>query len=353
MHLDARVGSQMCMCKRLRVNRRMKQLAVVIILACLTMSYAKAESLKFRNGEDLLSGHYLQPDTGKPKAVILFVHGDGPLDYDAYGYYPLIWKRLLKQGFAIFSWDKPGVGSSTGNWLTQTMQDRQREVQSAINVIQKRYSFSGTQFGLIGFSQAGWVVPALAKNNPDVGFVIGIGFAIDWFEQSWYLTRVRLMQEGANEAVIKAAYVTHIQEIEFLEQKPSYDLYLKKYGLTPKQMTKDRFGFILKNSSVNATQDYIGLKQPMLLLLGDKDLNMDIYNTKSIVKKLVDDQPNIQITIIKNATHVMLDADHFDEQSPGLAFLFKLIWKGDKAVAPEFNNVLDEWLSRRNWLLSN
>lgn len=91
------------------------------------------------------------------------------------------------------------------------------------------------------------------------------------------------MQEGANETVIEAAYASHIQEIAFLEQKPSYDLYLKKYGLTPKQMTKPRYEFILKNSSVNATQDYIGLKQPMLLLLGDKNLNVDINNTKSVV----------------------------------------------------------------------
>jgi alpha-beta hydrolase superfamily lysophospholipase len=148
------------------------------------------------------------------------VHVDGPLDNEAHGYYTLIWKRLLKQGFAIFSWDKPGVGGSTGNWLTQSMQDRQQEVQSAIIVIQKRYGFSGTQVGLLGFSQAGWVVPALAKNNPDVGFMIGIGFAIDWLEQSWYLTRVRLMQEGANETVIKAAYALHIQEIEFLGKNP-------------------------------------------------------------------------------------------------------------------------------------
>lgn len=89
------------------------------------------------------------------------------------------------------------------------------------------------------------------------------------------------------------------------------------------------------------------------MLLGDKDLNVDIYNTKSVVEKLVDDQPNIQITIINNATHVMLDAEHFNQQSPDLAFLFKLIWKGEKAVAPEFNHVLDEWLSRQNWLLPN
>jgi hypothetical protein len=72
-----------------------------------------------------------------------------------------------------------------------------------------------------------------------------------------------------------------------------------------------------------------------------------------VVEKLIDEQHNIKITIIKNATHGMLDAKHFNEQSPGLAFLFKLIWKGEKAVAPEFHNVLGEWLSRQNGLFSN
>ena len=60
------------------------------------------------------------------------------------------------------------------------------------------------------------------------------------------------------------------------------------------------------------------------------------------------DQQSIQISIIKNATHGMLDAKHFNEQSPGLSFLLKLIWKGERAVAPEFYSVLDEWLSRQN-----
>jgi hypothetical protein len=80
----------------------------------------------------------------------------------------------------------------------------------------------------------------------------------------------------------------------------------------------------------------------MLLLLGDKDLNVDILNTKEVVENLIEDQQSIQVSVIKNATHGMLDANHFNEQSPGLIFLLKLMWQGEHAVAPEFYNVLDE-----------
>jgi len=43
----------------------------------------------------------------------------------------------------------------------------------------------------------------------------------------------------------------------------------------------------------------------------------------------------------------MLDAKHFNEQSPGLLFLIKLMWKQEKAFSPEFYTVLDEWLSHQ------
>lgn len=92
-----------------------RHLLTALVLASMLINAAEAKKVTFTNGEDSLSGHYLLPDKGKPRAVILFVHGDAPLEYDAYGYYPLIWRRLQSQGFAIFSWDKPGVGNSTGD----------------------------------------------------------------------------------------------------------------------------------------------------------------------------------------------------------------------------------------------
>jgi len=320
-------------------------LLIILCLASTITNAVEARSVTFKNGDDLLSGHYFLPESGKPKAVILFVHGDGPLEYDAHGYYPLIWEPLLRQGFAIFSWDKPGVGESTGNWLAQSMKQRQQEVQSAITYIRNSYGYSGSQVGLLGFSQAGWVVPALANNNPDIGFIIGVGFAINWLEQSWYLMHVRLTQRGAHSSEIEAAHVAHLKEIDFLYEEPNYELYLKKYGHNPDPMSEARFQFILKNFKANATEDYKGLKQPVLLLLGDKDLNVDIANTKEVVERLIGDQQSIQISIINNATHGMLDAKNFNEQSPGLSFLLKLMWKGKRAVIPEFYNVLDAWLN--------
>jgi alpha-beta hydrolase superfamily lysophospholipase len=102
-----------------------------------------------------LSGYYHTPDSEENvNGVILFVHGDGEMHYDAFGYYEPVWKHILDSGYAIFSWDKPGVGNSSGDWLSQSMLDRQNEVRAAVSFLKNRYYFEEGEVGLMGFSQA-------------------------------------------------------------------------------------------------------------------------------------------------------------------------------------------------------
>jgi alpha/beta superfamily hydrolase len=211
----------------------------------------------FQDGENRLEAiHLLPTHSADHKGIIVFVHGDGPLDYQAAGYYPLIWNFLREQGFAIFSWSKPGVGASSGQWLEQSMLDRQAEVRAAIHFVRRTYHYTGKQIGLLGFSQAGWVVPAVANNNPDVGFVVGIGFAMDWIDQSWYLSKVRLISEGKTSAEINLAYEQHIDDIRRLKQRPGYKQYRRHNRGAPNLMSELRYGFVERNFQANAYGNY-------------------------------------------------------------------------------------------------
>ena len=304
-----------------------------------------AEEVYFQDGNNRLEALYLLPSHGQEhKGVILFVHGDGPVDYEAAGYYPLIWKLLRKQGFAIFSWSKPGVGGSTGQWLDQSMLDRQVEVRAAIDFVQAQYHYEGEQIGLLGFSQAGWVVPAVANGNPEVGFVIGIGFAMDWQTQSGYLTKTRLALEGKTPAEIDLGYEKNIESIDRLKQNLGYEQYLIDNKGVPDLMSEERYEFVVMNFQVNALGDYNNLDQPLLILLGDKDLNVDINETKESLTKLFRHRSNAQITIIADATHSLLKAKTFNQQSPGLRFWLKLMWAGESALAPALPTVLNDWI---------
>jgi alpha-beta hydrolase superfamily lysophospholipase len=321
--------------------------ALVCLALALSSFSAVAEEVFFQHGENRLEAvHLLPTHPTDHRGIIVFVHGDGPLDYEAVGYYPLIWNFLREQGFAIFSWSKPGVGSSSGQWLDQSMVDRQFEVRAAINFIQKKYHYTGEQIGLLGFSQAGWVVPAVANNNPKVGFVVGIGFAMDWIAQSWYLSKIRLTSEGKTPAEIDLAYEQHLDGIRRLKQTQDYQQYRSHNIDAPNLMSEQRYGFVEKNFQANAYDDYKDIQQPLLILLGDQDLNVDINETKEKLLTIFRHRDNLQVSIILSATHSLLRAKSFNQQSPGLWFWLKLMWKGEAALAPDFLPVLGEWINR-------
>ncbi|WP_295893602.1 alpha/beta hydrolase [uncultured Vibrio sp.] len=330
--------------------------SLLALMLMIGSSFATAKSIeerpRFQHGEHSISGYYKTPSSlDEVKGVVLFIAGDGEVPYDAYGYYDVIWQVILDSGYAVFSWDKPGIGDSAGNWLNQSMQDRQNEVNAAISYVKSTYGYTEKSIGLMGFSQAGWVAPAVMTENPNIGFMIGVGYAMNWMDQGWYMTKNRLVEQAASREDIENAREKHYQELNFWADDPSYDSYLKKYAVDPQSMPEDRFHFIKKNVHADATEDYIGIKQPILILMGDKDANVSTANTYQALSTLFHDSSNATLEIVPNATHGLLKYPEFDEKNPGLGFLIKLFFYGEDAYAPEFLDTLSTWLAAREGTL--
>src|SRR5262245_13238257 len=70
----------------------------------------RTEEVRFRNGDDTLSGTLALPDTPGPHPAIAFVFGSGPADRTYNGMAPRLWRHFASHGFACLAWDKPGVG---------------------------------------------------------------------------------------------------------------------------------------------------------------------------------------------------------------------------------------------------
>lgn len=323
----------------------MTRFIAFLFFTIFSITYCIAEEVAFKHKNTSLSGHYLENTNGQPpKAVLLFVHGDGAMSYDAEGYYNIIWEPLRQSGYAVFSWDKPNVGGSSGDWLNQTMSDRQSEVLAAINFVQNKYNFTAKTTGLIGFSQAGWVLPAISNQNSKIGFVIGIGFATNWVEQGRYYTKIKAQLAGKNKQQIKAALADYTKEISFFQQTPSYSEYLTFAG--KEAMTKERYQFVLNNFKSDAQQSYSDIKVPSLYIWGEKDLNVNAKQEFESWK--VNDNSFVTTMLIANASHSMLNADSFSEQSLGILQWIKLMWLEQDAFAVEFIPTILAWLDQRN-----
>lgn len=287
--------------------------------------------------DDRLSGTIWLPDDTMI-AVVAIVHGDGAQDRTMSGGYAPMINVLLDRGIAVASWDKPGVGSSDGNWLLQSMLDRTEETRSVLQFLEER--FKGTAVGALGFSQAGWVLPSLTSADAD--FLILVGAAVSWQDQGEYFTRVRLRREGLGEQEIETAIAEQDSEDDraFGRKATADD--------APVGMSPDRWRFIRQNRGVDSRQALSLLDLPLLALWGSEDLNVDPTRNAAILEEILDrqDAPT-RISILPDATHGLLKAPAYNWQLSedwSHYAVARFLLEGRYAFAPGAMDAISDWV---------
>lgn len=112
-----------------------------------------------------------------PVAVLL--GGGGPA---ARGVYPLLEKRLLAEGIATLSYDKRGIGQSTGTFV-DTIELMERDAAATVAFLRARAEIDDARIALMGLSQGGVVGPAVAAGDPGIAAVVMLGAPVG--EKYW------------------------------------------------------------------------------------------------------------------------------------------------------------------------
>jgi pimeloyl-ACP methyl ester carboxylesterase len=134
----------------------------------------KHEDVRFSSGDVRLAGTLISPSTGATHPAVILVHGSGPENRE----YILPWARfLIRRGVAVLGYDKRGVGESTGDWNTASFNDLAGDVAAAFEYLKTRSDVEPAQIGLLGVSQAGWIMPLAALRTKDLAFLISISGA--------------------------------------------------------------------------------------------------------------------------------------------------------------------------------
>jgi pimeloyl-ACP methyl ester carboxylesterase len=158
--------------------RKLAFLFLVILLllpACARQPQpAGVEEITFESGEFTLVGDLRTPAGTGPFPVVLFVHGDAPMaNRTMFGIYLPIMERMLRAGYAVFSWDNPGAGDSTGTTERYRITQQQAQiVLDAIGIMKSHPKIDSHRIGLWGVSMAGWVMPRVLMVSDDVAFMI-------------------------------------------------------------------------------------------------------------------------------------------------------------------------------------
>lgn len=324
------------------------------------LDYASFEQkrMAFRSGENELMGTLIKPRKLEgPMPVLIFVSGDGEMNYDAYGYYRPFWESLAARGIGAFVWDKPGVGGSSGNWRNQSMSDRAAEVEAAVKFLRDDKSLQISSIGLIGFSQAGWVLPLVDADKMNLNCMIFVSTAIDWQEQSTYLTKKRLLQEGLDDDEEMQRLLESNQQIteHVFRSSATYDDYEEWYDnssesrLKNEKFSPERFRFIQLNWQSNASDNLKKLKLPVLAVFGKDDLNVDASYSAESYRKIFFEamHPDYTVKLIENATHSLTDAYYFNRQIFGFTEMVMINMLGRGIFATGALELIVDWADER------
>jgi pimeloyl-ACP methyl ester carboxylesterase len=168
------------------------------------------EPVTFMNGNARLSGTVFAPVAAGKHPAIVFLHGSGPEGRWANAY---LADYVARHGVVALVYDKRGVGTSTGDWRTSTMQDLANDGRAAVNALAQRTDVDSNNIGVYGHSQGGELAPTVAQYNDRVAFVIAAdSFTGPQFHQDLYRvdTMLATMYSGRELTDAKALYAEFV-----------------------------------------------------------------------------------------------------------------------------------------------
>ena len=135
--------------------------------------------------------------------------GSGPWDRDNDVYFPAIRAGLLDRGIAAASFDKRGVGESTGDWRDTGPAEQAADVAAQLACVRGTLGVDAARLGLFGHSQGGWVVLEVASADPSVAFVVtNSGPGVTMARQERFATEAHMVAAGAPADAVAGALAT-------------------------------------------------------------------------------------------------------------------------------------------------
>jgi uncharacterized protein len=121
-----------------------------------------------------IAGTIALPKGRRPHPAVVWVHGSGRSERLRYKGTPMI-HAMVAAGVAVLSYDKRGVGESGGACCPGDKGHfnlMAADAVGAVNALRSRPEIDRAHIGLIGGSQAGWIIPlAAARSSHEVAFI--------------------------------------------------------------------------------------------------------------------------------------------------------------------------------------
>ena len=270
----------------------------VVVIAFLSVACQQSEARSVPAGPVPVSiqaegatlvGDIHMPDVVPRKGVpgVAVVHGSGRMTRQMGRY---VVGPMNAMGVAVLAYDKRGVGDSTGDYFSvgtvNSVEGLGRladDASRAAKVLASHKGVDPKRVGLLGQSQAGWIIPIAASRDPGLSFsIIVSGPAVS---VGYEILHGRL----TNELNPSAATVSPEEAVRQLEA------FTGPHGYDP-------------------VPTLSALKTPTLWLMGDRDINLPLKETVEALQKLPQTSNGV-LTLIRypEGDHGLFRPDHTRE----------------------------------------
>jgi dienelactone hydrolase len=234
----------------------------------------------FANGSVSLSYALERPPGNGPFPAVVLGHGSGETRKEDASFFAAQW---VARGFAALRYDKRGVAGSTGTYSTVGVGNSERmfadlssDMAAGVAFLRSLPDIDGKRIGLMGPSQAGWIIPLAARAAQPQFMVIVVGPTVTVGEEIYYSR----FAEGTE---------TPLSELTGVLRK-----FTGPYGFDPRPVLE-------------------GLSTPGLWLLGGADRSIPTPETVAILDALIAKGRPFAKVLFPDADHSMRGANMWPE----------------------------------------
>jgi pimeloyl-ACP methyl ester carboxylesterase len=315
------------------------------------------EEVEFENEEaDIrLAGTFFKPKDKTDFPTVVIISGSGAQDrnFEIAGHkiYLVLADYLVRQGIAVLRYDERGVGASEGFFAFATTADLASDVKAAIRYLQSREDVNEEKIGLIGHSEGGIIAPMLAAEVEDVRYIAmlagpGVGSDTLMLQQTEAIYQLQEDDPQKVDSVLTIssqlyAAVKNIEDMPSLRDSLLAIFQANSEG-TELQFNQQIAGlmspwyryFIKIVPSTYLTK----VKCPVLVLNGDKDLQVLAEPNTEGIRKALEKGGNEQVAIqiLPNLNHLFQTSETGDPSE---------YTELDETFAPVAMKAIADWIN--------
>ncbi|MEJ2521913.1 MAG: alpha/beta fold hydrolase [Gammaproteobacteria bacterium] len=277
--------------------------------------------VEFLSGDGTrLRGRLLVPDCSGPHPVVISVHGSGPVN--RYGGPYHTW--FLTRGMAVLAYDKRGYTADPADWEEPDLARLSADAAAAVEFAADHPRLDPRRIGIVGSSQAGWVVPRAAVEAPRTAFIVlRAGAATKHLDTVLHEVRQELRLAGLGGLELDYAVqlrreiyqlalagaplsATDALVTPYLEE-PWYGVAFGE-GPVSGRWSPRWWGWARRNLAVSSVPWLKQFPGPVLWFLAERDENVPLVATRAALEEAFVDSPgnDQKIVVVDDAAHSFL-----------------------------------------------